>query len=406
MKKKYRIFAAMALAAAMLSACGSAKDGSTGADSTTTEASSQASTDAPADTSAAASTSTVESIDISGLKTTTLKEIDVDSLVKLGEYKGLKLETVKKEVTDADVESTLQTAYSQSPRLVEVTDRKVQNGDTVVIDYAGKYADTGEAFQGGTASDQKLVIGSGSFIDGFEDGLIGVAAKETVDLNLTFPEDYHATDLAGKDVVFSVFVKKILTEDKEPSDEWVKEMQLSDATDLAGYKANLRKMLEDSAEKEYKKALGNEAVEKATENATVDEVPTELYNRYFILVYESAQNAAQQVAYAYGIQLTPEEYVANVMEGNGITGTVEDYLGDLAEQQAKRCMVLEAIAHKENIEISDETVEQYIKDDYDSYFNKSYSTLEEYKATFDPEDYREQIMTDKVAEFIMDNASK
>lgn len=403
MKNKYRIFAAIVVAATMLSACGSAKEGEPETEPATTEASAAAEESSQ---EAASAESSIEAIDVSGLTTTTLKDVDIDSLVKLGDYKGLKLETVKKEVTDADVESALKSAYSRNPRMIEVKDRKIQDGDTVIIDYAGKYADTNEAFEGGTAKEQKLVIGSGSFIDGFEDGLIGVDTGETVDLNLTFPEDYHNADLAGKDVVFSVFVRKIQEADKEPSDEWVKEMNLSDAKTLEDYKVNLRKMLEADAEKEYNKAIMNEAVEKATENATVDEVPTDLYNRYFVLVYESAQNAAQQLYYMYGVQVSPEEYVDNVMKGNGIEGSVEDYLSDLANQQAKRCMVLEAISHKENIEITDETVDKYIQDDFDNYYSQTYSTIDEYKATFEPEDYREQIMTDKVAEFLVENAEK
>lgn len=402
MKKRYRVIAAMAMTAVMLSACGGASNESA-SNSDASVAASSAEAGAGSDASAASS---VETIDVSGLSTKTLKEIDVDSLVKLGDYKGLKLETVKKEVTDTDVDNSLKSAYARNPRMVEVKDRKVQKGDTVVIDYAGRYADTDEAFEGGAASDYNLVIGSGSFINGFEDGLIGVSHGETVDLNLTFPEDYHASDLAGKDVVFSVFVKKIMAQDSEPSDDWVKEMNLTDATDLASYKANLRKMLEADAEEEYQKALMNEAVQKATENATVDEVPLEFYNRYFVLVYESAQTAASQIYYMYGVQVSPEEYVSNVMESNGITGTVEDYLGDLAEQQARKCMVMEAIAHAENIEITDDIVNQYIQDDYDNFYKNSYSTIDEYKATFEPEDYREQIMVDKVAEFLVENAAK
>ncbi|MCR5404905.1 MAG: trigger factor [Butyrivibrio sp.] len=407
MKKKHRVLAAMAVAAMMLSACGGAANETTndasGADSSVTASSEASSQEQTADSAAAAS---IETIDVSGLPTTTLKEIDVDSLVKLGEYKGLKLETTKKEVTDADVENSLKSAFARNPRMVEVKDRKVQKGDTAVIDYAGRYADTDEAFQGGAANDYNLEIGSGTFIPGFEDGLIGVTPGETVDLKLTFPEDYHAAELAGKDVIFSVFVKKILAKDSEPSDDWVKEMNLTDATDLAGYKANLKKMLEEDAEEEYKKALMNEAVEKATENATVEEVPAELHNRYFVLVYDSAQTAAQQVYYMYGIQVSPEEYVSNVMESNGITGTIEDYLNDLADKQSKKCMVLEAIGHKENIEITDDIVNKYIQDDYDNFYSKNFSTIDEYKKTFDPEDYREQIMADKVAEFLVENAAK
>ena len=417
MKKKYMVAAVMAAAVTMLSACGQ----NAGADSSATQDSVQEAADTSdgtaaqsdsdsADTTggadASAEGSTTPAIDISGLKTTTLAEVDVDNLVVLGDYKGLKLEAEKNEVTDEMVESSLKSAFSMNPLMKEVTDRAVQEGDTANIDYEGKFADTKVAFDGGTAKGYDLKIGSGSFIDGFEDGLIGVGIGETVDLNLTFPENYKSQDLAGKDVIFTVKVNSIKVADTEPSDEWVKSLGLEDASTLDEYRAHLRKEQEEDAEQEYNEALKNSAVEAATENATVDDIPEELHNRYFIQIYESAQNYVQQIYYTYGVQVSVEEYVETVMKDSGLTGSAEDYLQDLADQQAKRCMVMEAIAHKEGIEIAGETVDQYIQEDFDKYFYQRYSTIEEYKATFDPEDYREQIMAEKVADFLVENAAK
>ena len=243
MKKKYMVAAVMAAAVTMLSACGQ----NAGADSSATQDSAQEAADTSdgtaaqsdsdsADTTgsadASAEGSTTPAIDISGLKTTTLADVDVDSLVVLGEYKGLKLEAEKSEVTDEMVESSLKSAFSMNPLMKEVTDRAVQEGDTANIDYEGKFADTKVAFDGGTAQGYDLKIGSGSFIDGFEDGLIGVGIGETVDLNLTFPENYGSEDLAGKDVIFTVKVNSIKVADTEPSDEWVKSLGLEDASTL------------------------------------------------------------------------------------------------------------------------------------------------------------------------------
>ncbi len=416
MKKKYIAVAALAATVTMLSACGSgastegqnpqgqsegaADTGAQGTESGTTQ---DAGTDG-ADT--AAEGSTTPAIDISGLKTTTLKDVDVDKLVVLGDYKGLSLDVEKTEVTDEMVESSLKSAFSMNPLMKEVTDRPVQSGDTANIDYEGKYADTKVAFDGGTAQGYDLVIGSGTFIEGFEDGLIGAKVGETRDLNLTFPENYGSTDLAGKDVIFTVKVNSIKVADEEPSDEWVKGLGIDGVNTLDDYRSHLRQEQEEDAEEEYETALRNAAVEAATENATVDDIPEELYNRYFVQIYESAQNYVQQIYYTYGVQVSVEEYVETVMQDNGLSGTAEDYLSDLANQQAKRCLVMEAIAKKENIEISGETVDQYIQEDFDKYFYQSYSTIEEYKETFDPEEYREQIMVEKVSEFLVENAAK
>ena len=138
-----------------------------------------------------------------------LKDMDLTKYVTLGEYKGITVEVQSPEVSEAEVDAYIQYVTSSMPATEEVTGRPVQEGDTVNIDYAGKYADSGEAFDGGTAQGYDLVIGSHSFIDGFEDGLIGANIGDTLDLNLTFPEDYGHSELAGVDVIFTVTVNSI-----------------------------------------------------------------------------------------------------------------------------------------------------------------------------------------------------
>ena len=410
MKKNYRIIAALAASMVMLCACG--KEAAT--ETATTEATAEASTEATADEAAqstadvstdAAAEGTSGSIDVSGLEAVTLNDVDIDSLVKLGDYKGITLDLKKTEVTDADVEDSLKSAYSQNPNMKEVTDRAIESGDTANIDFVGKYADTKEEFQGGAGQGYDLVIGSGSFIDGFEDGLIGVKKGETVDLNLTFPEDYGAADLAGKDVIFTVTVNSIKVADTEPSDEWVKGLGLEDVENMDQFRAHLREELEADADTQYNEDLKNAAVELVADNATVDEMPEKLYNRYYIQMVDSLKSYVQQIYYTYGAQVSEMEYVQTVMQNNGLTGTPEDYLNDLANQQTKRIMVLQAIANKEGIEVSQETIDKYIQEDYDNYFNASYSTIDEFKASFDTEDYREQIMAEQVADFLVENAN-
>lgn len=409
MKKNYRIIAALAASMVMLSACGkeAAPEATTEA---TTEASTEAATEETAQTAEegaqdAAAEAASGSIDVSGLEVGTLADFDVDSLVKLGDYKAVTVDLEKTAVTDEDVENSLNGAFSQNPKMTEVTDRAVENGDTVNIDFVGKYADTKEEFQGGTSKGYDLVIGSGSFIDGFEDGLIGVKKGETVDLNLTFPEDYGSADLAGKDVIFTVTVNSIKVADAEPSDEWVKGLGLEDVENMDQFRAHLREELEADADAKYNEDLKNKVVEIVADNATVDEIPEKLYNRYYKQIVESLKSYVQQIYYTYGMQVSETEYVQTIMQSNGLTGTPEDYLKDLANQQTKRIMVLQAIANKENIEIDQATVDKYIQEDYDNYFSSSYSTIDEYKATFDAEDYREQIMAEKVADFLVENAN-
>ena len=407
MKKKYMLTATALFAAVMMSACGAQADKDNSAE-VSTQAQAETQTEAVAtdategDTTATESTSSYEpKTDIK-----TVLDFDLDKLVTLGEYTGIKLETVKADVSDEKVEESLKSNFSASPLMKDVTGRAVQNGDTVDINFEGKYADTLEAFEGGTAENYSLVIGSGSFIDGFEDGLVGVKIGETVDLNLTFPENYSAEDLAGKPVIFTVKVNGIKEAATEPSDEWVASLGLEDAKTIDEYKAHLKKELQADADEEYKAGLMNEAIEKAVDNATVNEIPEQLYNRYYNLVYGSLDNYIQQIYYMYGIQTTMEDYVSGLMQSNGLTGTVDDYMSDIINQQTKRSMVVQAIANKENISVSDEEIDEFIREYYDAYYSQMYSTFEEYKASLDLEEYRETVLTDKVAEFLVDKDVK
>ncbi len=400
MKKKYILFAVLTATAVMLSGC--SKKPATDAETETPATETGAETTESGDGAASAS----GTIDVSNLKTTTLAEVDLDNLVQLGEYKGIKVDVTKKEITDADVEDSLKSNYSANPLMTEITDRPVQNGDTANIDFAGRHADTGEYFEGGTSQGYDLKIGSGSFIAGFEEGLVGVKVGETVDLNLTFPENYGSQELAGKDVIFTVTVNSIKAGDENPSDAWAEGLGIEGVKTLDDYRAHLREELEKDAEDQYNEEFKTAAVSQVVDDATVDNMPEELVNRYYVMVYDSVTSYVQQMQMAYGVEMTPEEYVNTIMQNNGVTGTAEDYLKDIAEQQTKRCMVLQAIADKEGIEVPQETIDQYIQEDYDSYFYQNYDTVDDYKASIISEDYREQIMCEKVADFLVENAAK
>ena len=214
--------------------------------------------------------------DEAGIEFTSRPEFDVENVKKgedlvytalaavrpevvLGEYKGLEIPKFEAEVTDEDVEKELQSEQKKNSRKIDVTDRPVEDGDSVILDYAGTI--DGVAFDGGTAVDAPLKIGSGTFIPGFEEQLIGVSIGEDKDVVVTFPEDYNAKDLAGKEAVFACKIKKIQKEElPELDDEFAQDVSEFDTLDE--YKEDLRKNLLTRKQEQAKTARENAVVEK------------------------------------------------------------------------------------------------------------------------------------------------
>ena len=394
MKKNFTLFVAVLMAASLLTACGDKKaDDNNGATAVS-----------GAESSAAEETATGD-VDLSSLETQTLLDTDLNECLTLGEYKGVTAEVPATEITDEDVENELASVYAQDPFLIDVTDRAVESGDTVNIDYVGKYADTLEAFQGGTAEGASLTIGSHSYIDGFEDGLIGVNIGETVDLNLTFPENYGAADLAGKDVIFTVTVNGIQTSDGEPTDEWVVSRNIEGITDLEGFKEHLRTQLQEDAASSRDDIIQSAVIEAVTNNTEFKQVPEKLYNRYYKQQYEAINYYTQLYAASTGTQLSANEFVELTMRNNGIDGTAEEYIKEMVEQTTKQFMMLQAIADKEGIEVTDADIDEYLHNAYDNASTTAYSSFEEYKASLEMETYREGLMTQKVVDFLKENAN-
>lgn len=196
--------------------------------------------------------------------------VTVKPEVTLGDYKGIKLDKVEYNVTVDDVQAEIDRTRKQAGRRVEVTDRAVENGDIVNLDYSGS-AD-GVKFDGGTAQGQELVIGSGSFIPGFEDGMVGMNVGETKDITVKFPENYHAENLAGKDAVFTVTVNKIEKEElPELNDEFAKEVSKFDTLDE--YRADVEKRLTEENTRRADAENENKLVEAIVNNASV-EIPS------------------------------------------------------------------------------------------------------------------------------------
>lgn len=300
----------------------------------------------------------------SGLDITSYPEIDVVQMekgknfiftaevalrpeVELGAYKGVEIEKVITEVTDEDMEEEIKKVQEQNSREVTV-ERAAENGDTVMIDYAGSV--DGVAFDGGTAEGQALVLGSGTFIPGFEEQLIGAAAGADIDVNVTFPEEYHAKDLAGKAALFKVKVHEVKTKEyPEVDDEFAQDV--SDFETLAEYKEDLKKRLEERKAETAKAERQQKVMNIVVENAKMD-IPE-------AMVKKSTDDMMNQYAQDLAAQgLSMDIYFQ-------YTGMTPQQLAEQMKPQAlaniKNRLVLDAIAAAENVEITDEEIEAEIK---------------------------------------------
>ena len=274
--------------------------------------------------------------------------------VTLGEYKGVEVPKAKPEVTDADVEAELKKVQEQNSRLITVEDRPVEDGDQTVIDFEG-FVD-GTPFEGGKAEAYPLTIGSHSFIEGFEDQLIGKNIGEEVEVNVTFPEQYHAADLAGKPAVFKVTVHEIKVKElPELNDEFASEV--SEFETLDAYKADIQAKLAEKKQQEATTENENNVVEKVVENASM-EIPEAMVEEQ---VREMINDYARRMQ-SQGI--TMEQY----MQFTGMTMEgLQEQMRPQAERRIRTRLVLEAVVAAENIQVSDEAVENEISKMAESY---------------------------------------
>ena len=278
-------------------------------------------------------------------------EVDVMPEVKLGEYKGMEVPAQDTTVTDADVDDALETKRQQQAELVLKEDKPAEKGDTVVIDYKGSV--DGEEFDGGSAENYSLELGSGSFIPGFEDQLIGHNADEDVDVNVTFPEDYHAKNLAGKDALFKVKIHEIKEKQlPELDDDFAKDVD-EDVDTLAELKENTKKQLQEEKDNQAKAAIEDAAINKAVANAEIQDIPQAMLD-------DDTNRQMQQ--YLAGMQqqgISPQMYFQ-------ITGTKEEDLkkqfANDAAQRVKTNLVLEAIVDDANLDATDEEIAKEISD--------------------------------------------
>ena len=317
-------------------------------------------------------------------------EVAVRPEVELGEYKGVEVTKSDAEVTDADVEEELKKVQDQNSRTVSVEDRAVKDGDMTVIDFEG-FID-GEAFEGGKGENYPLTIGSHSFIDTFEEQMIGMNIGEEKELNVTFPEDYHAENLKGKPATFKVTVKEIKEKQlPELDDDFAQDV--SDFDTLAEYKDDLKKKIAERKESEAKAKKESEAIEKVVEAAKMD-IPQAMIDTQVNRMLEDFAMRLQQQG------LSVEQY----FQYTGMTADkIMEEMKPEAVKRIKNSLVLEAVAKAENIEVSEEEFEAELQKMADMY-KMEIEKIKEFMQDAEAKQMKDDIAIQKAVELIVSSA--
>ena len=317
-------------------------------------------------------------------------EVATKPEVTLGEYKGLEVDKVSTRVTQKEVEAKIEEEAEKNARTVTVEDRAVQDGDEVILDFEG-FVD-GEAFEGGKGENYPLTIGSGSFIPGFEEQLVGAEAEKEVEVKVTFPEDYHAEELKEKEAVFKCTVHEIKAKElPEIDDEFAAEVSEFDTLDE--YKADVKAKIKEQKATDGKRKQEDQAVEQAIKNASY-EIPDAMVDTQ---ISQMANDFAQRIQ-SQG--LTMEQYYQ-------FTGMTEEKMNEEFKPQAvKRIetrLVLEAIAKAENIEISDEKLDEEIAKMAEAYKMEA-DKLKEFMGDAEKKQMKEDMAVQKAVTFLVENA--
>ena len=310
-------------------------------------------------------------------------DYDLKEYITLGSYPNVEVDI--EEINDA-VNDEIEKITSQYKETKDTDRTEVKDSDTVNIDYEGKR--DGVAFDGGTAQGSLLTIGSGRFIDGFEEGLIGVTPGETVDLNLTFPENYSSADLAGQDVVFTVTVNFILPQEMEDA------VAASVGIEGVGTVEELRQYAYDylyaNAENSYNTELQNAVLDAFMQNCVFEEVPQYMVEEYETVTRESLETQAE----SYGMD-------ADTMTSYFYGMDVDTFMSTYSEEAVRQDIAMQAVANREGLNIDDEELNTTLLE-YAN--NAGYDTVEEYVGDTSLEDYRDYLMYEKVLAFLTENA--
>lgn len=318
-----------------------------------------------------------------------LDRMKVEKYVTLGDYSSFEVAVDVVGVDEEELKTLMSGNYINyvTPEHGGITDRAVAEGDTVFIDYEGK--EDGVAFAGGTAQNAALTIGSGQFIDGFEDGLVGVMPGQTVDLNLRFPDNYNP-EMAGKEVVFTVSVRCIQplsVPEEEMEDVVVASMGIGGVGTVAEY----RQYAYDYLYSEYEYDVQSGILDILMERCEFKELPEELLKPYREMWSEVFKT------YASRYQISLEQYAAYF---HGIDGA--SLINRYAERNLKQDLILQAIANREDLKIGDEELEARLQEDAEA---GGYASAEEYVGSGDREDYRNDYMNEKVLKYLMEKTA-
>lgn len=319
-------------------------------------------------------------------------EVAVRPEVTLGKYMGVTVTKIDTSVTDEEVDAALDKERNNNARTITVTDRPVAEGDTAVIDFEG-FVD-GVAFEGGKGENHSLEIGSHTFIDNFEEQLIGKNAGDEVEVNVTFPEQYQAAELAGKPALFKVKINEIKTKElPELDDEFAQDVSEFDT--IAEYKESLRKNLEEQKNNEAKRTKEDEAIQKIIDKSKMDLPEAMVDTQCETMLEEFAQRIAQS-------GLTMEQY----LQFSGLTmDALKEQVRPEAVSRIQSSLVLEQIAKEENIEVSDEDVDAEIEKMAASYGMEA-DKLKEYMGDDQRDSMKKELAITKAVDLVMENAKE
>lgn len=318
-------------------------------------------------------------------------EVTIKPEVKLGNYKSIEVEKVEYNVTDEDVERELKAIQEKNARIVDASDREIKEGDIVTIDFKG-FID-GEQFEGGTAENQRLEIGSNTFVQGFEEQLIGKKKGDKVDVKVTFPEDYFNENLRGKEATFEVVIHEVKEKElPKLDDEFAKDVSEFDT--LEEYKNSIRERLEKEAKDREKIEFENKLVDKVVEEAEVD-IPE-------AMIEHQIEHEIDDFNYRLRLQGLDIDQYLNLT--NSKLEDLKKQIRPLAEKKVKTDLVLEVIGKKENIKVTEEDIDKELERIAKEYNQEDVDKFKENMKKGDLSFLEAGIMRDKIIDLLVSNA--
>lgn len=318
-------------------------------------------------------------------------EVTIKPEVKLGNYKSIEVEEVEYNVTDEDVERELKAIQEKNARIIDASDREIKEGDIVTIDFKG-FID-GEQFEGGTAENQRLEIGSNTFVQGFEEQLIGKKKGDKVDVKVTFPEDYFNENLRGKEATFEVVIHEVKEKElPKLDDEFAKDVSEFDT--LEEYKNSIRERLEKEAKDREKIEFENKLVDKVVEEAEVD-IPE-------AMIEHQIEHEIDDFNYRLRLQGLDIDQYLNLT--NSKLEDLKKQIRPLAEKKVKTDLVLEVIGKKENIKVTEEDIDKELERIAKEYNQEDVDKFKENMKKGDLSFLEAGIMRDKIIDLLVSNA--